>query len=188
MNAIHRRRLLLSLSKIKDFIIFDTALREGSVLSSSYSQISVGGYISVKGTTKSTTSNTTRRYSGDSYSSMAEVLASLGSQRDYVTGTSTQVSESGHVTYIVYLSIPKITHVGGNFTMGSYDFTKYKTLKFTVASYAASGSLSFGSETIRITAAGVYSIDIKDLEGTFDIKFSSDSSSGYTVNNVYLEG
>ena len=188
MSAIHRRRLLLSLSKIKNFIIFDTALRAGSVLSSSYSQISVGGYISIKGTTISTTEKTTRRYSGDVYSSMSEVLASLGSQRDFVTGTSTQVSESGHVTYIVHLSIPQTTHVGGNFTIGSYDFTKYKTLKFTVASYAASGSLSFGSETIRITAAGEYSVDIKDIEGSFDIKLSSDSSNGYTVKNIYLEG
>lgn len=187
MSAIHRRRLLLSLSKIKDFIIFDTALRAGSVLSSSYSQISVGGYISIKGTTKNTTKKETRLFSGDVYSSMSEVLASLGTQRDYVTGTSTQVSD-GHVTYIVYLSIPETTHIGGSFTIGSYDFTKYKMLKFTVASYAASGSLSFGSETIKITAAGEYSVDIKDLEGSFDIKLSSDSSNGYTVNNVYLAG
>lgn len=188
MSAIHRRRLLLSLSKIKNFIIFDTALRAGSVLNSSYSQISVGGYISIKGTTISTTKKTTSRYSGDVYSSISEVLDSLGSMGDYVTGTSMQTSESGHVTYIVHFSIPQTTHVGGNFTLGSYDFTKYKTLQFTVVSYAGRGSVSFGDKTVNITASGVYSIDIKDLEGTFDIKFSSDSSNGYTVNNVYLAG
>lgn len=184
MSMIDRRRLLLSIAGIKNFIIFDTALRAGSVLDSLHAQISVGGYMSIKGTT--VTSSNTVGYSGDVYSSMSEVLASLGSQRDYVTKTFTQTNSQGHTTYFVVFTTSR--NIGGSLEIGSYDFTKYKKLKFTVVSYAAGGSLSFGSESIKITAAGEYSVDIKDLKGAFNLKFSSNGESGYTVNNVYLEG
>ena len=182
MSVLDRRRMLLSLSKIGKLIIFDKALQAGSVISSSYSEIS-SGYINVKGGAVET--ENTVGYSGDVYSSMNEVLESLGSQRDYVVRTYTQTS-GGHTTY--YVVFKRTALRSGYLELGSYDFSKYKTLKFSITNYKASGSVSFGDEKEAIASAGTYSIDIKDRKGNYNIKFSSDSVNGYSVNNIYLEG
>lgn len=193
MSMIDRRRLLLSLTRIKNFIIFDTALQAGEVIKESYAQISIGGYIKVVGSTAGNPNY--KRILPFSYSVYTEAEALNYVINDLYNGNTTGLSISitsrsstGFIITVINTFADPTVPVSGYITLGSYDFTKYKTLKFTVASYAAGGSVSFGDKTENITAVGEYAIDIKDCEGNYDIKFSSDGTNGYTVNNVYLEG
>lgn len=168
-------------------MIFLNQLLAGSVIDNVSSSSISSGYINIKGYKTESTTNTVG-YSGDVYSGIDEILDSLGSQASYVTKTSAQTNpETGHTTYYITFTRPGSTY-GGNLTIGSYDFTKYKKLFFTVYNYQGSGSVSFGSFSQEITAAKTYCIDIKSYQGNFNIKFSNNGINGYSVNNVYLEG
>ncbi|MBQ2741916.1 MAG: hypothetical protein IJA06_03775 [Oscillospiraceae bacterium] len=192
MSMIERRRLLLSLARIKNFMIFDTDLRAGEVCGNSYSEIYSGSYIRVVG---GRVKNDRTRELRFSYSVYTETEALDYVKNELYNGNLTGLSISitsrtstGFTITVVNTLESEYRNVSGYITIGSYDFTKYKKLKFTVASYTAGGSVSVGSKSVEITAAGEYSVDINDLKGAFDIKFSSDGVNGYTVNNVYLEG
>ena len=98
---------------------------------------------------------------------------------------------------------------GGSIILGSYDLTEYKTLKFTVKEYSGGGyfilnqnaikskypwekwNSSSGTdigEKISINEKKEYLIDIKNYTGIYNLKFVSNSTSGFKIINVYLEG
>jgi len=54
MSNLERRRLLSNDKRIEDFIIFDTSLKAGEIITNSYSDISKKGYIDVCGGTYTT--------------------------------------------------------------------------------------------------------------------------------------
>ena len=178
-----RRRILLGAIKVKSLIIFLNGLLQGSVTSSSsYSGIT-SGLINVKGHTTSSEGTRSQSFAYSAWSSATEVemyLIGLGRQNVSVVDTGNDYRATWTVT----------TYTGhsGSISIGSYDFTKYKTLNFTITNYSGSGTVSFGGVSQNITSDGVYSIDIENYQGNYSITFSCDESSGYSVNNIYLEG
>lgn len=175
-----RRRLLLCCG-IKDFIIFLNGSLTGDIINSSFSEVS--SVINIKG--GETTQTGRQAFPGD-----YEYNGLTGSEAIYAWAAA-----AGHQNVRVYANgdgficeWSSTRRVGGSLTIGTYDFKKYKTLKFTVSDYSGKGTLTVENLTKEINANGDYSVDIKALKGTYDLKFSSDSVSGYSVNNVYLEG
>lgn len=177
-----RRRMLMDL--LRKLVIFNTTLRAGEIIESSYSEINLdSGCIDVKG--KKVIESRVLPYDADEYTEEEARAAAEadGYEVDYCQIMADE--ESGGSTIHVYCR--KTFSYSGYIQIGSYDFAKYNTLKFTVTNYSGSGSITFGDVSEPITADGEYSIDIENYEGSFNIKFSSDDVSGYSVNNIYLE-
>lgn len=188
-----RRRMLLNL-KIKDFIIFLNGILEGEVKDVS-SESSKDSYLNIKG----------HQYyhEGDKrqYSVLKSDCSTTSEAIDYVkqiigntTGYTFSCMDGGNNWYVYALNTLTAGYKteSGYITIGSYDFTKYKTLRFTVTNYSSKGSVSFGDISKEIVNAGEYEIDIKVYEGEFDITFNSDSANGrvdgYSISNIYLKG
>jgi hypothetical protein len=62
MSNLERRRLLSNDKRIEDFIIFDTSLKAGEIITNSYSNISKKGYIDVCGGTYTTGGKKSKSY------------------------------------------------------------------------------------------------------------------------------
>lgn len=177
----------MSSVNIRPFVIFDTALRAGSVISKTDYVTTGTGYIVVKGYSESYETTKSQGFSYPTWSSADEVeayLISLGRQNVSVTtrynSDGSIAGFTGHYTTTVHNYYP------GSISIGSYDFTKYKTLTFRVTSYSGSGKIAFGSFSQNITSAGEYAVNIESYQGNYDITFSCDSSSGFSVNDVVL--
>ena len=75
-----------------------------------------------------------------------------------------------------------------------YDFNKYKKLKIQVSSTPGSGTLTIlnGSNnnvlTQNIYSSREYSIDIKNLNAVYSLKFESSGKDGFNIRKIYLEG
>lgn len=211
MSNLERRRLLSNDKRIEDFIIFDTSLKAGEIITNSYSNISNKGYIDVSGGTYTTGGKKSKSYAlnwgGDETVWTKEEAEEAFKEQYGVTEIKSSVSSDGQSVRIT-TETPISTHsTGGSIILGSYDFTKYKTLKFTVTSYNGAGYFilnqnakkgsfwGWGSSNgtdigkqISINGKKEYLIDIKNYTGIYNLKFVSNSTSGFKIINVYLEG
>jgi hypothetical protein len=211
MNTMeYRRRMLFSQLGINKFIIFLDELLAGEIIENVDSDI-YSERINVKGHEKYDSGRAFADYfkyavdaSGNirydvpmnTKSSLESAYEARGYTQSasgepwtfYVIDPGSGAQGESNTWRVYYYGYPKTWKYPGHIIIGHYDFTKYKKLKFTVDKYEGSGSISFGDNIEEVSAAGEYSIDIKECEGIFDIKFRSDSSTGFAVNNVYLEG
>jgi hypothetical protein len=203
-DMMYRRRMLLSqLGRLGRFMIFYNGWLRGDIKDSEHSEIG-SRCIDVKGYRNFDVKHNSKGYfkyyqEPDSgpihYDKPMNTVASLTEEYQamgYTYSTSKQawtfhIEDTDENTLTVHWYTDLVSHYPGFITIGSYDFTKYKTLNFTVEEYQGKGTVSFGDFSEEITAIGSYSINVKDYKGDFNIKFSSDSSSGYSVNNVYLD-
>lgn len=183
MNMMNlRRRMLMDL--LRKLVIFNTTLRAGEIIDSSYSEINLdSGCIDVKG----------ERVAENEYIDLSTAdyteAGAIAYVEDVLGGHNVKsgvtINSSGDEVYRVFYDVYRSYF--GYIEIGSYNFTKYNMLKFTVTNYSGSGSIAFGDVSEPITADGEYSINIENYEGNFNIKFNSDDVSGYSVNNIYLE-
>ena len=210
-DMMYRRRMLLSQLGIKRFIIFLNELLAGDIIKKEHAEIidnehaeDSSGYIDVKGYHNSDTVHNYKPYFKyhqdadgtihyDIVMNTVESLTQEYTKSGYTLSTSKEpwtfyITDTDENTLTVHWFTDTGRYFPGFITIGSYSFTGYKTLNFTVEEYKGAGTISFGDFSQVIDAVGVYSINIKDYDGSFDIKFGSDSFSGYSVNNVYLEG
>lgn len=202
-EMMRRRRALLSQLGVKRFVIFLNELLEGEVLSSSYSEIS-NNRINVKGTTTTNSGEHSQSYfkyyqEPDAgkihYDKPIHTLESLRKMfSEYTESNSKEpgtfyIVDAGENTWRVHWFTAETTSdSAGSIVIGAYDFTKYKTLHFTVDNFKKTGTVSCSEVSIEVTANGSYVMDIKSCKGDYNILFTSSGSSGFSVNNVYLEG
>ena len=190
MNFKVRRRILLSAKR--DFIIFQAGegLLEGSVKNNSgYSSIS-SNYLSIQGSTEYVPPSV--RSMNFSYSAWTEAeaisyVADLYGGGDGYSIGITDRTDHGFTITIIENGDGYYVSVAGYITIGSYDFTKYKILKFNIANFQGAGKLTCGGKTLAINGAGEYLFDIEDMYSVYDLKFECNAKEGYVVTSIALE-
>lgn len=213
MSDLDRRRLMMGSRKIPDFIIFDGTLKAGRVLGKSYSSISSAGYINICGGSR-TVSNVRKLsfpyplYTEAEINDYVENTLGYGKDEQNAGYVSVSISKvqyhdqpvdeyregTVYVTITDNLIDSSNYEVKGYLTIGNYDFNKYKKLKIQVSSAPGSGTLTIlnGSNnnvlTQNIYSSREYSIDIKNLNAIYSLKFESSGKDGFNIRKIYLEG
>lgn len=212
MSVLDRRRLMMGNRKIPDFIIFDGTLKAGRVLGKSYSSISSAGYINICGGSR-TVSNVRKfsfAYPLYTKADINDYLAELGYSKDQENAGLIDIHVGDpqyhdqpvdeyregtiYVTVTDNLIDSSSYEVKGYLTIGNYDFNKYKKLKIQVSSAPGSGTLTILNSsnnnvlTQSIYSSGEYSIDIKNLNAVYSLKFESSGKDGFNIRKIYLEG